>query len=208
MENQEGLSDAQPDTSMFEMPTPATINYVLHQGVQAVEIGDFKAAKAHFRSVYHVQRDNETALLWLGYLSENSSEAIGYYQKLLRIRPGHREAGQLLEEALAKSYLETSPLFNDDKKKQQIQYDDNGFPKPATCFPWLGELFVEKGIITKNQLSMALERQIAFAYNNKWKPLGETLLQLGFIKRFELEDALEEQQKKRNYNQDKNAVLY
>jgi hypothetical protein len=67
-------------------------------------------------------------LLWLGYLSENSSEAIGYYQKLLRIHPGHKEAGNLLEEALAKSYLETSPLFMFANPKR-TRYDDNGFPK-------------------------------------------------------------------------------
>lgn len=179
-------------TGVAATPSTATINAILQQGIKAAQKGDFQAAKAHFHTIYNLQRSNETALLWLGYLSENPAEAVGYYQILLRYHPGHRQAGQLLDEALAEAYV--AKFYSKQKSSSNMNKKN---ATPTTCLPWLGELFVKEGIITASQLNIALDCQFSLGYNNKWQPLGEMLLQLGFIKRQQLEATLQLQRQQR-----------
>ena len=58
---------------------------------------------------------------------------------------------------------------------------------------------MEIGRISQPQLQTALARQEQLSFKNKWKPLGEILIQLGYVNRQQLHKALNYQKEKRAY---------
>ncbi|MFN8672596.1 MAG: hypothetical protein U0457_11030 [Candidatus Sericytochromatia bacterium] len=59
----------------------------------------------------------------------------------------------------------------------------------------IGEILIEKGIITRYQLSNALQYQSSLNPTN-YKPIGEVMIEMGFLSKTQLDDALKEQPEK------------
>ena len=168
------------------------IGKLMHYGAEAASEGQYEAATAHFRSALHLDPQNIIALMWLGYLSQDVIEAIGYYDAVLRLNPSNSTARHYFQECISRA-APISMATGYWKPKELTEK----IKTPVSTLPWLGQLFLEDGIINRNQLNTALERQEALAFGNKWKPLGEVLLQLGFIKRVQLDKVLTIQKERR-----------
>jgi signal transduction histidine kinase len=64
---------------------------------------------------------------------------------------------------------------------------------PEILVPRLGEVLVNEGLITEDQLKFALEEQNRFSANNQWRRVGEILIGLGYIDREKLHQAITRQ---------------
>jgi signal transduction histidine kinase len=64
---------------------------------------------------------------------------------------------------------------------------------PEILVPRLGEVLVNEGLITEDQLKFALEEQNRFSANNQWRRVGEILIGLGYIDREKLNQAITRQ---------------
>lgn len=64
---------------------------------------------------------------------------------------------------------------------------------PEILVPRLGEVLVDDGLITKDQLKHALEEQNRLSPNDQWIRIGEILINLGYIDRETLNQAITRQ---------------
>ncbi len=161
------------------------INALLHQGVREVEQNHHAQAQAYFNQVLKLDSNNELALLWSGYITEDPNEAMGYLDRVLRLNPRNTTARRYYDLALAQA--RTAPT---------VQYEVVS-RKSGHLIPWLGDLLLEIGTISQAQLQTALARQEQLSFKNKWKPLGEILIQLSYVNRQQLDYALNYQKEKR-----------
>lgn len=64
---------------------------------------------------------------------------------------------------------------------------------PEILVPRLGEVLVNEGLITEDQLKFALEEQNRLSNNDQWMRVGEILIGLGYIDREKLNQAITRQ---------------
>ncbi len=64
---------------------------------------------------------------------------------------------------------------------------------PEILVPRIGDVLVESGLITKDQLEKGLERQEELKNTGKIIPFGQLLVEMGFINRASLDEAVTEQ---------------
>lgn len=174
--------------------SPSQVNVLLHNGIQEAQKGHYTTAQAYFNQVVRLEPQNEMGLLWLGYLAEDPVEAANYFDHLLRLNPHHALARQYLEKALLKAKTYNALKINSTTTGT---LPPTPAKKLSSKIPWIGDLLLENGVISAEQLMFALERQQELASKKKWKPLGEILIQFGYVKRYQIEDALYYQKVKR-----------
>ena len=95
--------DVQPNFLSTSGSTVNQISALLHQGVREVEQNHRPLAQTYFSQVLKRDPNNELALLWTGYLTEDSNEAIGYFDRVLRVNPANTTARRYYDLALART---------------------------------------------------------------------------------------------------------
>jgi predicted component of type VI protein secretion system len=63
----------------------------------------------------------------------------------------------------------------------------------STGVPRIGEYFLRHGLMTPEQVRMAVERQAALQRSGSIRPLGEVAYEMGFVNRSQLDRALNDQ---------------
>lgn len=164
---------------------------LLNKGVAAANSGNKAWARAYFQQVLEVDSYNETAILWLAYLSDDAAKAIPLLEGLLRRNPRNELARAYLEQARAKtSELEQliagSATLNTWNRMNKTVTTGVAVPK-------LGEYLLQQGRISQQQLDMAVRRQQDLSKRGHARQLGQVMVELGYISQYELEDWLNQQ---------------
>lgn len=169
-----------------------TIMDILKKGVDEANKGHKIQARAHFYDILTLDPNNEYALLWQAYLSDDPYKAIGFLERLLKLQPGHKTARAYLTQA--KQRVEEF----ERKKKNTAFYTSyvpvsNSTSRTGLAVPYLGDYLVQQGLISPNQLEMALRLHNELKERNHPKPIGRVLVELGYINNDQLNRWLQQQ---------------
>jgi tetratricopeptide (TPR) repeat protein len=164
---------------------------LLHQGVEAANAGEKPLARAHFQQVLELEPSNETALLWLSYLTSDPYEAVRLLEKLITNNPRNELAQSYLIKARARcneleQLVTGSATYN-------TWYRPNNGAGHSSSVPLLGEYLLSQGLITQQQLDMALRRHQDLNKRGNRKPIGQIMVELGYITQTQLDRWLEHQ---------------
>ena len=163
---------------------------LLNTGVELVNTGDRIGARGCFRAVLEADPNNETAVLWLAYLSIDPFKAVELLENFLRRNPGSTQAQSYLAQARSRcqeldQLVTGSTTFN--------TWTNKGKSSANKAVPFLGEYLLKQGVITQQQLEMALRRHQDLAKRGSRKRVGEVMIELGYINQKQLDGWLQQQ---------------
>jgi hypothetical protein len=169
-----------------------TIMDILKKAVEQANLGHKIEARAYFYDILTLDPNNEYALLWQAYLSDDPYKAIGFLERLLKLQPGHKSA---------RAYLNQAKQRCDELEKRQkssiyvnsFNPVNNSSSKSGLAVPYLGDYLVQQGLITSNQLEMALRLHRDLKERGHPKPIGRVLIELGYINNDQLNRWLQQQ---------------
>jgi hypothetical protein len=164
---------------------------LLNQGVQAAQYGEKVLARTYFCKALEMDQQNETALLWLSYLSSDPYEAVRLLEKLLNYNPRNELARNYLEKARARCD-ELEQLVTGSNIYSTWNSSNKG-PAGPTRVPLLGEYLLKQGLITQQQLDMALHRHHDLTQRGQRKMVGQIMVELGYISQAQLDRWLQHQ---------------
>ena len=72
---------------------------ILKKGVEEANLGHKIQARAYFFEILTMDPNNEYALLWQAYLSDDPYKAVEFLERLLRLQPRHKTARAYLQQA-------------------------------------------------------------------------------------------------------------
>jgi tetratricopeptide (TPR) repeat protein len=170
---------------------------LLSKGVEEATNGSKSRARTYFRQALTLDRNNETAMLWLAWLTDDPYEAVDILQQVVQRNPRNEVARAYLEQAIAKrneldQLVSSSTSFGVWSRFNTPQtYQSN--QKRDAVVPYLGEFLLRQGYITRQQLDAALRRHSELAQRGSPKLVGQILVELGFITQTQLEAGLQQQ---------------
>lgn len=168
---------------------------LLHKGVEAANANSKHLARAYFQDVLSLEPHNEMAILWLAYLADNPYSAMELLTGLLQRNPKNEIAQGYLAQAQARCE-ELDSLISGSYTYQSWDYV-RGSKKPVVKktadIPVFGEYLLRQGIITQQQLNIALDRHQDLANRGAKKQVGQVMVELGYISQPQLEGWLQQQ---------------
>jgi hypothetical protein len=164
---------------------------LLNQGVEAANAGEKALARTHFQQVFEIDPNNETALLWLSYLTNDPYEAVRLLERLVTNNPRNELAREYLIKARARC-SELEQLVTGSATYNTWYRPNNGSPNSSSV-PLLGEYLLNQGLITQQQLDMALRRHQDLNKRGHSRPIGQVMVELGYITQSQLDRWLENQ---------------
>jgi tetratricopeptide (TPR) repeat protein len=169
---------------------------LLTKGVEEATNGSKSRARTYFRQALTMDRTNETALLWLAWLTDDPYEAVEILEQVVRNNPRNEVARAYLEQALARrseldQLVSNSTNFGVWSRFNKPQSYQTA-PREVVV-PYLGEFLLRQGYITRQQLESALRRHSELAQRGSPKLVGQILVELGFISQKQLEMGLQQQ---------------
>lgn len=173
---------------------------LIQQAKQHYSSGDRDAAYGLLSKAIQLDPNNITAWLWMSGLVDTAEKKRYCLERVLAIDPENEAArrglNMLRVQAVAQQVKELPP-------DQQIPVSDRQAGK-------VGDYLVERGVITRKQLEMALDEQRL--YWQKWQgvrpPLGDILISHGLLTPESLASALADQQYDRLYGKDRKTPQY
>ncbi|MBA3946764.1 MAG: hypothetical protein H0X37_19660 [Herpetosiphonaceae bacterium] len=162
------------------------VTKMLHAGIVAAQAGANAEAHRYFVQVIEQDRRNELAWLWLSSVLPTAAQALKCLDHLLTINPGQPQVREAREILQVRMLLEEANLV---KHASDVPAEPSN---PQTIMR-LGELLVERGMLTQDELGKALAAQERQARNGKQVRLGEVLVNTKLIRREQLETALRTQ---------------
>jgi hypothetical protein len=169
---------------------------LLSKGVEEATNGSKSRARTYFRQALQLDGGNETALLWLAWLTDDAYEAVDILEQVVRRNPRNEVARAYLEQAVARrneldQLVSSSTSFGVWSRFNTPQnYKPN---RKDVVVPYLGEFLLRQGYITRQQLDAALRRHSELAQRGSPKLVGQILVELGFITQTQLEAGLQQQ---------------
>lgn len=169
---------------------PNNLVILLNKGVEEVNQGDKVRARFYFRQALDLDPVNETALLWLAYTTNDPYEAVQLLEKVVIRNPRNEQATAYLSQARSRcseldQLVTGSSTFN---TWSRIKSD----PKTAgKAVPFLGEYLLSQGLISQQQLDMALRRHQDLAQRGQPKQVGQVMVELGYISQQQLDNWLQ-----------------
>jgi tetratricopeptide (TPR) repeat protein len=179
------------DTSV----TGSDILSLLGQGVSVASGGNYAEATALFKKVLKSDPNNDTALLWLAWMSNEPAEAVNLLEQIIDRNPRHSVAKVYLKQARAKALeLEQAAAFNADLWKR-LPSDVKATAKlnPRNVIPYLGEFLLREGFINYEQLQAAVKYHQQAEKNGRRMQIGQILIELGFLTFAQLEIGIKKQ---------------
>lgn len=179
------------------------IKTLIQQATDEANQGRRQQAQFVFGKVLELDPRNETARLWLAFLTTNPFEAVELLQGLLKRHPADERLQASLKEAQARCeelkpaieppYRAGSPgSFRLQPSRNSYEYRDI-LPSNRPV-PYLGEFLMREGFINQHQLNVALRTHYDMALRGQPKRVGEVMIQLGFLTPQQLERSLMQQQ--------------
>jgi tetratricopeptide (TPR) repeat protein len=174
---------------------------LLGKAVGEYNLGNRLRAKELFREVLRVESHNETALLWLAYLADDPYQAVDLLQTLLRLNPRHEMALSYLEMARRRcdeldNLVTASTTYS---TWSRIRGSGQTHDTTKRAIPFLGEYLLKEGLITQQQLDMALRRHKELAQRGSPKQVGQVMVELGYLTQAQLEKWLQMQSGEYSY---------
>jgi tetratricopeptide (TPR) repeat protein len=172
---------------------------LLNRGVEEATNGSKSRARSYFRQVLTIEKNNETALLWLAWLTDDAYEAVELLEQVLARNPKNDVARAYLEQARSRraeleqlvSQSTTYNIWNRMTPEHKAQMKD-------AVVPYLGEFLLRQGYISRQQLEAALKRHRELSQRGSPKLVGQVLVELGYLTQTQLEAGL--QQHRGEYN--------
>ena len=125
-------------------------------------------ARAFFRQVLSHDDHNETALLWLAWLTEDAYEAVDLLEKVVAYNPANKDARVYLEQARdRKKELDALVAGSNTRSVWGLLQPNKRSSEPVV--PLLGEYLLRQGYITRNELNSALKRHSELAQRGRHK---------------------------------------
>lgn len=170
---------------------------LLSRGVEEATNGSKSRARTYFRQALQLDGGNETALLWLAWLTDDAYEAVEILEQVVRRNPRNEVARAYLEQAVARrseldQLVSSSTSFGVWSRFNTPQKYSTGGQREGVV-PYLGEFLLRQGYITRQQLDAALRRHSELAQRGSPKLVGQILVELGFITPAQLEAGLQQQ---------------
>jgi len=164
---------------------------ILKKGVEEANQGHKIQARAYFFEILTQDPDNEYALLWQAYLSDDPYKAVEFLEHLLKLQPNHKTARAYMKQARQRceefeKRKKTAAFYN--FTTANISSSRSGF-----AVPYLGDYLVHQGLVTPNQLEMALRLHTDLKERGHPKPIGRVLVELGYINNDQLNRWLQQQ---------------
>ncbi len=176
---------------------------LLSKGVEEATNGSKSRARTLFRQALDIEPYNESAHLWLAWLTDDPYEAVDILEKVVRRNPRNE---------VARAYLDQAVARRDELDKLVSAATSFGvwsrFNTPQTyrsanqrevIVPYLGEFLLRQGYITRQQLEASLRRHSDLAQRGMPKPIGQVMVELGFITQPQLEAGLQQQRSEYNF---------
>lgn len=177
------------------------LNLLLNRGAEEANQGNRPRAREYFKQALLLDSYNESALIWLAYLTDDPYQQIDILQTLLKINPRHELAQSYLAEATNKtSELENLVSGSYAYSAWNRMKDGVAVSHPTKrTIPFLGEYLLQEGMITHQQLDMALRRHEELARRGQPKQMGQVMVELGYITQAQLENWLNRQNGEYSY---------
>ncbi len=165
---------------------------ILKKGVNEANQGHKIQARAYFFEILTLDPDNEYALLWQAYLSDDPYKAVEFLGRLLKLQPNQKTARAYMKQAKQRceefEKRKKTAAFYNFKAVNNSAANRSGF-----AVPYLGDYLVQQSLITPNQLEMALRLHADFKERGHPKPIGRVLVELGYINNDQLNRWLQQQ---------------
>ncbi|NWJ48887.1 MAG: hypothetical protein HXX08_23755 [Chloroflexi bacterium] len=170
------------------------LSSLINQGVTEASAGNHQNAQSIFKQVLKIEPNNETALLWMGWLNIGNVEAVSYLERLLANNPNHDVARAYLTQARARS-LGTGSLTSGSTFWQRAYKGEaaKATTNASSVVPFLGEFLMRQGFITFKQLQHAVKYHEECSLVGDDRPIGQILVALGYLTREQLEQGLKMQ---------------
>lgn len=171
------------------------IQAILLKASRAAQAGDNDRAHELYSQALDLDPKNEIALKWLAYHTTDPHEGCRYLERLIEVQPGNIKAQKLLEagrrhieELDRKSFSSIMSILN--TPAPPLPAAEPGAPRRRK----LGEILVDKGFISKDNIETAASLQEIFRRSGEPKKLGEILVEYGYLSDEQLQRVLKEQE--------------
>jgi DNA-binding response OmpR family regulator len=171
------------------------IQAILLKASRAALAGDNDRAHELYGQALELDTKNEIALKWLAYHTTDPHEGCRYLERLIEVQPGNIKAQKLLEvgrrrieEIDRKSFSSIMSILN--TPAPPLPAAEPGVPRRRK----LGEILVDKGFISKDNIETAASLQEIFRRSGEPKKLGEILVEYGYLTEEQLQRVLTEQE--------------
>ncbi|HEX2909744.1 MAG TPA: hypothetical protein VH186_02980 [Chloroflexia bacterium] len=171
------------------------VTSLLRRGVEEATRGNKLPARFAFQEVLKRDPHNELALMWLAHLANDPYEAVELLERVVSRNPRNEVALSYLKQARAK-VAELDQLVSSSSTLSSWSYTGKSketADKTSAGVPYLGEFLLRQGVITRQQLEMALRRHDDLAHRGHYKRLGEVMIELGYLTETQLERYLQHQ---------------
>lgn len=164
---------------------------ILKKGVAEANQGHKIQARALFFEILTLDPNNEYALFWQAYLSDDPYKAVEFLERLLKLQPKHKTACAYMRQARQRceefeKRKKTAPVY--DFAAANMSSSRKNF-----AVPYLGDYLVEQGLVTSHQLEMALRLHTDLKERGHPKPIGRVLVELDYINNDQLNHWLQRQ---------------
>lgn len=176
---------------------------LINQAVSEANLGNRQQSQFIFGKVLDLDPQNETALLWLAFLTPNPYVAAELLEGILKRNPGNTRIRNYLEQARARCAelstnsaheLQAAPPGTFRLKASSSSYEYRDIPPSNRVVPYFGEFLMREGLINQHQLNVALRTHYDMALRGQPKHVGEVMIQLGYLTAQQLEGSLARQQ--------------
>lgn len=157
---------------------------------------DLPRARELYLQALMLDPDNPTALKWLAYRTHDPHEGCRYLERLLVVQPDNTKARRLLEAGrLRCRELDQQAYFNILSQLKAVQVPEELSTPPKLPKPPIGQLLMEKGYISRENIETATTLQEMFNRAGAPRKLGEILVDYGCLTEEQLQRVLEQQEK-------------
>jgi hypothetical protein len=176
---------------------------LINQAVGEANLGNRQQSQFIFGRVLELEPQNETALLWLAFLTPNPFVAAELLEGLLKRNPADNRLRNYLDQARARcaelskasaQELQDAPPGTFRLKASSSSYEYRDIAPSNRAVPYLGEFLMQEGFINQHQLNVALRMHYDMALRGQPKRVGEVMIQLGYLTPQQLEHSLALQQ--------------
>jgi DNA-binding response OmpR family regulator len=170
---------------------------ILLKASRAAQADDYTRARELYQQALELDAMNEIALKWLAYRNTDPYEGCQYLERLVEAQPQNVKAQKLLEAGRRRVEELDRQSFSSIMTYLKTPHTPGPTPQPNTSGPTrrlLGQLLVEKGYISKENIETAASLQEIFRQSGEPKKLGEILTEYGYLTEEQLQRVLKEQE--------------
>jgi len=167
---------------------------LINEGISQSTNGNKSVARFYFQKALEIDKNNETALLWMAWNTEDPYESVKLYERILTNNPRNAVAQAYLRSAKARQEVRDNLVMSSNTQRLLKRATGSLNRKQATkVVPFLGEYLVRQGYITHQQLESALRHHQQSVRTGKPRQLGQSLMELGYLSKSQLDQGIQRQ---------------